>query len=291
MKYIRIIAAGLCVCLLVSLTACRLSFGKPTQTTEPSGQTQATTSEAVTEVTEAPTVPEDPSPADSIIQLPQPQDIVPLPSVLSVDALVSTVPCEDPQWSDGMGNQVRIPLQIPQFRPFSQGAIDAQAHLNAQLRPMLDDVAVCKQTNTSPGITGIRYESFLWKDILSVLVIGDTSFGDIVEYFTYNFDLATGAWLGSEALLHKLGYAYEYYAPRASTAAAECFYEKYYFFSQDNPDGFAQEQYDNTVARENIDAAQLYLQQDGSLILVIKIYSLAGADAYVELIDLTPYLV
>lgn len=254
--------------------------------TEPTLEKKPTVPQESTPETQPTVATEPPTPsADDIVKLPQPQSVVPLPEQVAANTLVTPIPCEDLQWEDSLGNSFYVTLQIPQFCPFSQGAINAQSHLNEIMRPMLDNLAQSMDGRYSPNTVSISYESGLWREILSVLITVNSGFGDKVYYYTYNLNIETGEWLDNEALLEMLDIDHEHFVSKVATAAGERFHEKYDPFVDTVTEEFVQQQYDDTVAPENIEAAWLYLTDSGELKLMVKVYSLVGANSYMEEFD------
>jgi len=212
-------------------------------------------------------------------ELPTVTKIYPMPPYNS--ALVT------PYWEQGLDivEHATFFISIPQIWPFSQDAIDCQEEIWEALLPTLKyyeetagytDIYDVRLLPMSEKVyynnpAGISYSSYIYKDILSIVVETLTQY-DMTEHFVYNLDLTTGKRIGNEALLDRLGIGSV--DLKESLRAA---YIKRYNSSSG-------EQLDKTLSKENLDAVRLYVTNDGTLMAAARIYSIAGADSYMHLI-------
>ena len=115
--------------------------------------------------------------------------------------------------------------------------------------------------------------------ILSVM-IAQLYDGDASYYNPYMLDLSTGETLSGAELLSVLGLSSDELAETELRIMGEEF--EYEFGSEDlsgDPD-FYREQYGRTVSPDNAELDRLWLDDEGELNFVAKIYSLAGAEFY-----------
>ena len=114
--------------------------------------------------------------------------------------------------------------------------------------------------------------------VLSILV-AQLYDGDASYYTPYNLDLLTGQQLSGGELLDLLGADREEVALAELEVMANEYEYRYADASLGDGQEFYQEQFDRTVSPDNADTGRLWLE-DGRLMFVAKIYSLAGAEFY-----------
>lgn len=112
------------------------------------------------------------------------------------------------------------------------------------------------------------------------------------DYYVYNIDISNGHQLSVKDLLSIYGLTDENYrnlAQKALKAQYELYYREAYEDNKSNESflSFYQQQLDATISKQNIDAVIPYIDSNGDLCGVAAIYSLAGADYYHHLINLT----
>ena len=115
--------------------------------------------------------------------------------------------------------------------------------------------------------------------ILSIL-IAQLYDGDASYYTPYRLDLSTGAAIGGAELLDYLGLSSGDLADTELRIMGEEFEYQYGAESQGENADFYYEQYDMTVSPDNAELNRLWLDSEGELNFVAKIYSLAGAEFY-----------
>ena len=132
----------------------------------------------------------------------------------------------------------------------------------------------------------IKYVSYVNDNVLS-LVISNEFDGGFIEYFSYNIDIYTGKALSNKDLISLKNITETTYLSKLKEAYKNK-YIKMYGTKDKISNGQSgitleeyQAQYDKTVADKNISIeTPLYLNSNGKLCNIGRIYSLAGADAY-----------
>ena len=120
-------------------------------------------------------------------------------------------------------------------------------------------------------------------DILS-LVIQITEDCDLIDYDVYNINKSTGEPISNSDMLSKKGIDEESFLNSCKTIMGAKFKSLYSSF--DNTDEFYQTQFNNTISADNVNInIPMFLDSDGTISIVAKIYALAGGDSYNYLLD------
>ena len=189
----------------------------------------------------------------------------------------------DGSYTDNVGNLYLYSYHVPQINADS---LDAQA-INTQLREQfgtqagwaMEDIA----RGTSITVYTIGWRAY-WNGSQVFLLVSADFPNDVIDYFAVGYDFEKNCRITKEMLLEQLGISESDYILnlREKTAAA-------FEFEYAGP-GKNSVYYDifyRTISDENLNEAMLYLDGSGSLVSVVKIYTLAGAGWYYGLI--TPY--
>lgn len=206
-----------------------------------------------------------------------------LPMYYSADSL--TIPYYE-QGLDIVGHGTYF-ISIPSVFPFSQDAVDCQADIYNNLLPTLKfyeetagytdiyDIRLLPMSEKENVryLAGIDYAAYEYKDILSI-VVWVKNYYDGIEYFVYNLDLDTGKRMDNAAVLKRLG---------IGSSDMKALYDAAYverFGDYQTP------QREKTVSTENIAASQIYVTNDGTVMVAANIYQIAGADSNMHLLTL-----
>lgn len=136
-----------------------------------------------------------------------------------------------------------------------------------------------------PYVTA-TYECYVNNNIFSLVIIEDYH-TDSVYYTPYNLDLYTGAWLDGAGLLAALGLDADEAAAAELTALEAAFDDAYADLDADAMGfgDFLAEQRARTLSPENVDLEDMWLDADGRLVFVGRIYAIAGAESYQHVLD------
>ena len=102
-------------------------------------------------------------------------------------------------------------------------------------------------------------------------------------YVIYNVDIATGQRISDEALVERFGLDEETYREQVHASLERTFLS---FFGQQEGD-FYRQQYEKTIADDNVNNVLPYIDVSGELCVAASVYSLAGGDSYRNLIPVT----
>ena len=267
----------LCILLVFSLTACGIT--QPAQTTA-ADTTASPDSTTVPDTTAAEVpVPESPDPPTA----PTGRTVTSLPEEYTLDDLVFPYWEETLEWSDGYNNNTFTAV-IPGIYPFSEDAIRCEAEIFQFMSPFAEEALDLMNRHMSVSSAAIGYDAYLNGKILSLVVWEDDNH-DRITYQVFNLDLSTGKQLLSADMKTLVDIS----DADISAAISDAFLSKYgskdSFTNPDLSEAY-QEQYDRSIAQENIDLAQIYLGENGEAFIAANVYSLAGADYYPQLLPL-----
>lgn len=131
--------------------------------------------------------------------------------------------------------------------------------------------------------------SYRWvqvENIVSLLVYVQADWG--MRIFRVYHAYADGSGVVSrEALLEHLGYTQSEFYDLATRKLEEKYFSLYSGYPGEEDDPFYQEQLEKTVSYDNVTQVIPFISSNGDLCCVATIYSLAGADAYDYVVNLT----
>lgn len=177
-------------------------------------------------------------------------------------------------------NQWSVSIRVPKLLPFSKDAEACQKEIQDIYYPLAEEISTDSAKGFWPVLLSVEFEAYLNDGILSLVICEQTNY-DTSHYRVYNFDTATGVRLDSAALAEKL--AITDYAQKVKQVAQAAFEQRYGFW-QDDP--LYAQQHAATVSEENVAKGLLYLAEEGKPIVVMDIYSCAGAPYYSHAIPL-----
>lgn len=127
------------------------------------------------------------------------------------------------------------------------------------------------------------YEVYRNGSYVSVLCSVHNDWGQ-TEYCAKTLDLWTQREAGRELLLAAAGLNEASFLERAREAAGKTFGDPSSFPAEAQQ--FAEDQYHKTVMDENLQDTQLFLNGEGKLCMIVRIFSMAGADYYWRVVEL-----
>lgn len=147
----------------------------------------------------------------------------------------------------------------------------------------IEDVRESAANGYSSVCAGIDYSYSVYGNILSILVISPTMWGGTASYVPYVVDMSTGRLLENEEILETAGYSQADYSQAARRALERCFdaYAATFASSSATPDSIIRQARANTVSAGNyrLENTPLYLDANGGLRMVGRVYLIAGPDS------------
>jgi|GEM_PF-6276393 len=141
-----------------------------------------------------------------------------------------------------------------------------------------------------PEYAGISYSWNVADDVLSLIITAEPYYYYFPEYEVYNISISQGRILSDEEFLAVCCIEYDEYLNGARDVLGSYYCSKFeaikeYAGDDENQMRFYKEQLMKTIDEENVKLAHPYINESGELMIVGRVYSLAGADYYNELIS------
>ena len=277
----RLLAAMIAVLMIFSII-CAWSEGQ-TDTSDTAPDAEAAVMEGISAEPGSSALPTElRSPAD--MALPSEISAEEEPAVLSVRPnAVYECYSMDGTYTDDIGNMYFYSYHIPQLNADSEDAAAINAELREQFASKVEHHLVIMSHGTSLTLYNVAWNAY-WNGSQIFLLVSAVEPNDIIDYFAAVYDFEKNCRVTKEMLLEQLGISEEDYLLNLREKVGIAFENQFIFLRKTNV------YYDllhRTISDENLENAMLYLDGDGSLIAIVKIYTGAGAGWYYGLI--TPY--
>ena len=189
-------------------------------------------------------------------------------------------------YKDSVGNAYHYLFRIPVFSCESADAIAMNNRMYDHVMGIIRDDLEHLEDGQGFSMLCITadYEYYQNGDYLSVVEAIHNDWG-MTDYFVINLDTWTQREASRGTLLAYAGLNEVSFLERAQKAAGDFFGD----FSQypEDMQQFAEDQYAKTVMPENFgDDLQLFIDGEGRLCMIARIYSMAGADYYYHIVPL-----
>ena len=192
---------------------------------------------------------------------------------------------EDFDYTDSMGNSGHYTYRVPQIAADTQGAADINRAIEETYGPIVREVLESVSGGFSVIWTSIRWETYQYDNILSLVVFYSFDIGGD-HYNVYLYDIASGQQLTTADLLSALNVDDTAFLNALRQAAAERFDGQYNNLPA-NAEEFLAERREWTLSDENIRMdVPAYADASGTLYVVLPIGSIAGASEYEQILTL-----
>ena len=196
---------------------------------------------------------------------------------------------EDLDYSDAVGNSGHYTYRVPQLAADTQGAAEINRAISEKYSPIVEDVLRNVSEGVSLSCLYIAWESYEYGEILS-LVISCGWDADVTDYSVYLYDAGSGQQLTTSDLLSVLHVSEAAFLDAVRAAAANCFDEQYADVSDDSFKEAVAERRAWTLSDDNINMdVPSYADAAGKLYVILPIGSIAGADAYEQVLALDAF--
>ncbi|MCD7846114.1 MAG: hypothetical protein LUG57_09785 [Oscillospiraceae bacterium] len=172
---------------------------------------------------------------------------------------------------------------IPQINLESEAIDDINDEIwNLLFKGFMQEVEDCVAGNTSIYITQIDYEWFVNGNILSLVICVMWDWGGN-DYYVYNIDINSARVASDDEVYSYCELTQDQYRELVYEALYNYYCERYKDASE--IDGY-DEKLLLTISDENIDLSVPFLNEEGQLCIIGRIYALAGAEYYDHIIVL-----
>ena len=206
------------------------------------------------------------------VSAPEPS-IVPTPEpVVIYDAYY-----EAGTYYDDISNRYDYVLRIPAILASGTDATRLNQQVFTALYPGVMDAKSCMDQGCSMMVNRVDYEVHVNGQLISIVSQISTDW-HFDTFYVVNYDAATLSEVTRPQLLQRFGLTEDQFLAAATAAMEDHFKQSY---SAVGFDSMYQEQHDKSVAPENFGSdCQLFVDDNGQLCMIVKVYSLAGADYY-----------
>lgn len=266
----HLISAAVCIAVLTSLTACSKAPAEPTRpphliiSSEPAA-TQPMVTEPVPTQSMETTAPKIEIDYDNLV----------------TDAYAEVVYSDD-------GDM--FCYHIPQFNlPNGLAKKVNQKIYNDCHTVLTRDVYPNMQEYGWPDSDGIRY-AWGYRGDLACVLVENLGMYDLSDFYIYTVSLSTGSEVSADDLLAAFGMDRESFHDLASERL-KLYWDEFIAYHEANgnsslvDDPFLQDRINRTLSYENIRNTVPYINAKGGLSFVAEIYSMAGGDSYMHLIN------
>ena len=284
----------LCLLLVLSLVfscGCAGLVELPKVSTEPPASTQEASTEpvtteapATTEVTTEPVTTEAASTEAPSTQPPATQPPATQPPAtepVNPYSYLFSRYFDQGTYTDSFGQTSTYSYELPGLNADTAGARAINEAIDEYFGKQIDNAYESMKENNSLFLYHVGFNTFLWKDILTIVMITHNDFGQD-DYGVYCYEASTGKWLSTELLLDRMNINTDDFIYWARDAAGQ-YYEAQYPGATEDLIGSDAYQHGIavTVDNSNINLNMMaYPDNGGKLHVIAKIGSIAGADWY-----------
>ena len=189
-------------------------------------------------------------------------------------------------YTDELGNEYSYSYDLPVLLAETEGAKAINADIDERFRSRIEEEKAYMKEGLSMGITDIGFHGVVWEDVLTVVVRARGYYDDWTDYGIYCYEASTGRWLTTPMILEKMGVSEEVFLEDCRAIFQYRFAEKY---SELTEEARAQTGYTEALERQtaeeyvNLDLA--VYPEEGELMVVAPILSLAGPDFVYEVLS------
>lgn len=273
----KLTALALSLLFLFTLAACaeKEPTGKPFENiTLPTTETTEATEAPTTAQTSAPTETEEPT---------EPTSEEP---TTGAEELVSDYYSDAGEYEflydENTSDTFYYSFHLPEIAAFTEGAIAINQSISETFGALIEEEYKAMEDGWFLNYNVVNWYPTFYRDLL-VLVIAAESVSDFSSYGVYCYNYTTGEWLQGSALLEYLYIEEESFLEATRTAAEECFVSYYGDIPEEERELYGyNECLAWTVSDDNInlDNLMFYPDEQGELVVIARIGSMAGADWY-----------
>lgn len=187
---------------------------------------------------------------------------------------------KDYNWDDSVGNRNEVRIRLPHLNSDLPFAVEFNNHIESYATEITKEIDECVAGAFSTHIISIDYETWQNNDILSILITTNTA-TDYVEYQVWNFDLDDGETLSTAEMCDKyLDLEYPQFLKYTRDMILLEFQTDFADFIKSYPAEYEFMQNLYLSDRLIVLHYELFLNEEGKLMLVADRPSIAGAMSY-----------
>jgi len=191
-------------------------------------------------------------------------------------------------YTDSLGNACSYSFRVPHLLSGSGDAADINSEIDDVFTAKVREAETAMGENRTLIYFKVEWKAF-WHGSTLCLVVDSNEEGDWTEYREYNFDFATGKRVTNTELLAMAGLDGDTFLADTK-AALNALVEKMY---GEQREALGEEQYgqlvSDTVNDKNVNLNMMtYLTEDGSVVVIAPVASVAGAAWYYHEVTVFP---
>lgn len=191
---------------------------------------------------------------------------------------------------------ITISYKVPKININSEDVAKINSEIESKVTTKAKKAINDINTSDYTALFKVYYNYYTNNNILSIL-IGVVYDEELKDYITYNIDIKTGKQLSNEDILKVKNMTKKDFEEKLINACKNIFLSKYgtvekWISTQSNKDKkFYQENFDKIISSSNCNAdnQNIYLDKNKNINVAAKIYSLAGPESNIELINIESY--
>ena len=273
----KLMAIALALLFLFSLTACREKEPaiRPFENiTLPTTESTVPTDASATEQTSAPSETEEPTD-------PTPEEPTTGAEGL-VDEYYNDAGEYEFSYDDNTSDTLFYSFHLPEITESTKGALAINRSITETFGALIEEEYKAMEEGWFLNYNIVNWYPTFYRDLL-VLVLAAESVSDFSSYGVYCYNYTTGEWLQGSALLEYLYIEEEGFLEATRTAAEECFISYYGDIPEEDRELYGyNECLAWTVSDDNInlDNLMFYPDEQGEIVVIARIGSMAGAEWY-----------
>ncbi len=198
------------------------------------------------------------------------------------DWLIAAI-AENYSWNDGVRNQNEVSIRLPHINSDMHFAVEFNDHINSFADKIIEETEECMNGAFSTHIISVDYEAWQNGDTLSLLITTRTA-TDYVEYQVWNFDLDDAETMSTAQMCDEyLDLEYPQFLKYTADMILQEFQTEFADFIKSFPGEY--EFIQNLYLSDRLVTLhyRLFLNEEGTLMLVSDRPSIAGAMCYASI--------
>lgn len=211
----------------------------------------------------------------------------PEPSASNVQEPSKALVCDqysyEEPYSDNVNNSFQISYHVPKINIDSDEADKVNSEIYANCMGNINEELSTMEDGCSPVLVDVSYSTYVYGDVLSIVIEQRLDWDDYIAYQVYNVDIHTGKQLRNSELLGLVNIDQDTFI----NTARSCVYDRFKGEVQNYKNHVEEvlSLYKDTVNSDNIEINMpVFLDNDGNINIIATIYSVAG-DGYEYIIN------
>lgn len=201
------------------------------------------------------------------------------------DSLISEFYSMDGKYADELGNEYNYSFHVPKIEKDSDGAKKVNDEIEKSVSPVVTEAKSNMEEKVSLTCYSVKWQSFWHGSTVNIVVTMENDWGS-TDYRVFGYDFKDDKPVSSEDILKLANMSEDDFLTKAN-AAIKSKYEELNSGAKDSSPDFYEQQLSWTLSHERINKdMMMYMDNNGKIVVVADIGSMAGADSYLYLVAL-----